>query len=340
MLVKKIAPFIPDSSKLDLCGVFREWLLQALMLYFKQATSSSFAPFNGYFSSPRDFAQSFAAFVDGEFRGTNAESGRLERTAVLGLQNMIQYAIDNAEEQPGYRDTDPPRLNSFVFELFECLLGLNSEDAFAWAARAIRAHSGFAAMLGPNGSPAALELYFSVVSDDISGPERAHFLAALLDWCNSNAERPEVPPVVRHLLPSVLRSIGGKDRAERQIELITRVCSPCFGRLGLIERFETLVMEGRERYRQNQFDEEVDAIRHAVDSAVPTLVRKLDKKTKDQWRRSYLLFDAFESELKDNPSEGVSDFEMTRAAPISITNGSMLEEIGLRENEIRAVMAL
>jgi hypothetical protein len=285
--------FLPASDRLSPSEVFEEWLLQSITQYLFTPNSSVFAPFNPYFSSPREFRESFSAFVKGEIGGNNLSAIQARLIVSRVLQNRLQFAIERSKGNV---------LGHTIFDLFGFLLDIDSEEAFSWAARAVQPQSEFSLMSTPGGRPAPIALYSIFVGADTTGPAKAQFLQSLLNWCIHNVELPEVPPAARRLLPVALRAIDEPGRAERQICLIDRMLSTLANGTTLIDRIGELVDSEQELLGDSSSGKtlaeiESENLRKAMDATAPLLVRQMNEDRKDSWRLSYLTNSAFQKEL-------------------------------------------
>jgi hypothetical protein len=204
-LHEKLKPFAHPEARSDAYLVVRQWIEQALSRQLDGWGERSFAPFNGYFQNPRELRQSFAKMVEVEFAGV--ELGQINAERVLA--RAIVGALDATLQKEGRPMLDERRIAPRVFDLLQFLFDLEPDEAYRWAARAVRDRNGFAELRSANGTPAPIALYFASPATQFAAGECADiFEQAVFDWCVSNSHEPGAVKICLSLLPRILSSLS------------------------------------------------------------------------------------------------------------------------------------
>jgi hypothetical protein len=222
-LLDRLKPFAHPEMRSDSYLVAREWIEQALRRMLDGRGESSFAPFSGYFQTPRELRQSFAKMVEIEFAGV--ELGKVD--AVRVLARAISGALDAAMQREGRLMLDERRIAPRVFDLLQFQFDLDPDEAYRWSARAVRDRNGFAQLRSANGTPAPIALYFASPATQLAAGECADiFEQAVFDWCVENARESGAVRICLSLLPRVLSSLSVGNPVEavgRQAEVFARI---------------------------------------------------------------------------------------------------------------------
>jgi hypothetical protein len=313
-LIEKIQPFVTNANAMSFDGILFEWLHKAFLQYSQTFRSSAFAPFNGYFATPNEFEESFVEFVtheisiEGNFIPKATLELVLEQEIVSALEpELIRLRLYSDRVGGG-------RLNDYIFNLFNALLYLNSERAFALASRALQSGDAFGNMMDAGGRPAPLALCSAIFHGPVIGSEKAGFLNAVVVWCSRNQQRPEVAPFVRRLLPTALASITGDDRATKQVALIDQLLASKNGQKSLMNQIDDILFREGIQLESAKIDcntvlwQLAEAIEEQFDVGVCNIVNRLEYKTKLIWKKSEILNYIF-SENLERGSDSLSELD-------------------------------
>lgn len=332
-LLDALRPFVSATTDLSPKDIVDAWLRQAFLRYRETRKSSSFAPFNGYFSTQHGFREAIADFISQEL--ADDEENNFSPRAVLErvVEGELVKVIEDAEiksQQSQQNGENVALLENYGFELFGALLDLNSEQAYAWASRAVRSTSGFAQMRNAGNLPAPLVLLSSVVSDDTSGFGKADFLVAMMEWCANNTNLPEVASAARQLLPKTIRSIQAPHRAEKQISLIQKLITASGNAAPLISQIDRVILEEGVLLGRDLFESEGAKLRKAIDIELPGFIKRFNKTQKNNWNGSVILHEAFHEELEEDiECEDMSNDEQSLLRMVVTSSGRSPSELCL-----------